>query len=99
MATQSTKSEAEQGEVDDVVDDLIGSFAHDLVKVNQGSSITGEDEEDNEQDDDQQEVLIAGGVSKIHSVELGFNLSISNHFMPSKVLCNPLPFLIILIVQ
>eukprot|EP00057_Strongylocentrotus_purpuratus_P034654 XP_796089.3 PREDICTED: pescadillo [Strongylocentrotus purpuratus] len=61
MAVQSTKSEAEQDEVDDAVDDLIGSFAHDLVKVNQGSSITGEDEEDNEQDDDQQEVLIAGG--------------------------------------
>ncbi|XP_063951629.1 pescadillo-like [Lytechinus pictus] len=58
---QSTKSEADQVEDDDTVDDLIGSFVHDLVKVNQGSSIDDEEDEANQQDQDQEEALIAGG--------------------------------------
>ncbi|XP_041456155.1 pescadillo-like [Lytechinus variegatus] len=58
---QSTKSEADQVEDDETVDDLIGSFVHDLVKVNQGSSIDDEEDEANQQDQDQEEALIAGG--------------------------------------
>ena len=66
----STKSEAEQEEAEEQIEDLISSFAHDLVKVNQGSNKETEDEEENEQDDDQEEVLIAGGVSNIEFVVL-----------------------------
>ena len=66
----STKSEAEQEEAEEQIEDLISSFAHDLVKVNQGSNKETEDEEENEQDDDQEEVLIAGGVSNIRFVVL-----------------------------
>ncbi|XP_072163473.1 pescadillo homolog [Diadema setosum] len=57
----STKSETEQDQEqdDEMAEDLISSFAHDLSKVDRGVRSDGEDEEDH--DEDQEEVLIAGG--------------------------------------